>query len=477
MKILYLVHQFYPRAYTGTEKFILQLAQSCQQAGHQVQVVAHDLPPTQSLAMTATPPRAKDRIKRALATLGLRPTQLRALPGRLLPNRLNVRRYVYQGVPVIAFAHRRHVAQLGPHAPNEAITEFARELLRTEQPDLIHAGHLMRGVEILQVAAELGIPYAVTLTDFWALCPNCKLLNARGQLCAGPRSGQECKTACPTYPTHYITQRLTHIRQLLTQAAVVVTPAHFLAARVQAEFGRLPLRVIPYGTDVERLQPQPRPDHTAAPLTFGFAGTFQEAKGVQLLLQAFQALSNPAIRLVMYGSGKLHGAVQQATQVDRRISYGGVYQIEALPQLLSQIDVVIVPSTWHENMPLIMQEAQACGVPTLVADVGGMTECVTDGVNGFTFRIGDGADLQRKMQMIIDQPELLNRIKANMGNPQPGQYRVTSLEEAAALYLQAYEEILAPSTVTAQVTCEVLSSPPTHSTLRPDHTKYRALKS
>lgn len=41
MKILDLVHQFYPQAYTGTEKFVLQLVQQCQLAGHAVQVVTY----------------------------------------------------------------------------------------------------------------------------------------------------------------------------------------------------------------------------------------------------------------------------------------------------------------------------------------------------------------------------------------------------------------------------------------------------
>ena len=43
--------------------------------------------------------------------------------------------------------------------------------------------------------------------------------------------------------------------------------------------------------------------------------------------------------------------------------------------------------------------------------------------------------------MIIDQPEILNGIKENMRNPQPGQYRVTSLEEEATLYLEQYAQI------------------------------------
>jgi hypothetical protein len=54
-----------------------------------------------------------------------------------------------------------------------------------------------------------------------------------------------------------------------------------------------------------------------------------------------------------------------------------------------------------------------------VANVGCTTECVTDGVNGFTFRMGDASDLQRVMQRIIDQQ---------------------SVGEASALYLSSYHQ-------------------------------------
>ena len=44
MKILYLVHQFYPRWYTGTEKFVLNLAAMMQVFGHKVKVAAYGFP-------------------------------------------------------------------------------------------------------------------------------------------------------------------------------------------------------------------------------------------------------------------------------------------------------------------------------------------------------------------------------------------------------------------------------------------------
>ena len=441
MKILYVVHQFYPKAYTGTEKFVLQLAQACQQAGHTVNVVTYDMPSNNGLFPASALRSVKQRIRAVSQQYGVNLTQLWTFAAQGRPNPIAVRDYVYQDIPVLAFARQRRPTQSG----DPALLDFARELLQRERPDLIHAGHTLRVVDFLTVAAELGIPYLLTLTDFGVICPNCKLLTERGQLCHGPRGGEACRSGCPTLRQKQVRQRLDQMLRLLQQAAQVVAPSHFLADKVAREFSSLDLKVIPYGMDTQALQPNSRCYPNAEPLRFCFAGALIEAKGVELLLSAFQALPDRNSRLEIYGTGPLLPTVQRAAQADQRITYGGCYAIEQLNGLLNRVDVVVVPSVWHENLPLVMQEAQAASVPTLVSDVGGMTECVTDGVNGFTFRVGDVADLQRKMQVIIDQPAILNGIKENIRNPQPGHYRVTSLAEEAALYLKEYEKILALS--------------------------------
>jgi len=41
MKILYLIHQFYPEFYTGTEKFVLNLSRMMQKAGNRVKVITY----------------------------------------------------------------------------------------------------------------------------------------------------------------------------------------------------------------------------------------------------------------------------------------------------------------------------------------------------------------------------------------------------------------------------------------------------
>lgn len=443
MKILYLIHEFYPAHHGGTEKFILQLAQRTQAAGHQVKIVTYDKHNHQPPPSPSTGARWFKRLKTRGAAVLQRTGLLALRPKCATPQLEPIQCYEesYEGVPVLGFrAAQFDQAQF--HLADAHLTAFAEALLQREAPDLIHAGYLLRNGEFIYAAQRLGIPYLITLTSFWLLCPKHILVNEKGGLCAGPRGGAECLVACPTYRRAQMTTRYADMRRILDHASAVIAPSRSLAQIFQRELPDVQLTYLPYGMDCQRLPVNQRVYPTGQPLVFFFGGRLDPEKGIELLLNAFKRLPTQQIRLQIYGDGYLRATVQQAAQADARITYGGVYPHDQVGVLLNQVDVVLVPSLWPENLPLILQEAQAAGVPALVADVDGMTECVTDGVNGFTFGVGDGTDLQRKLQMIIDRPQVLNAIKANIRHPQPGQYRVTSLEDEATLYLQQYQQIV-----------------------------------
>jgi glycosyltransferase involved in cell wall biosynthesis len=75
--------------------------------------------------------------------------------------------------------------------------------------------------------------------------------------------------------------------------------------------------------------------------------------------------------------------------------------------VLDEIDVVVVPSLWYENAPLVIGAAQAYGIPVIATRLGGMKEMVIDGVNGFTFEVGDAEQLADKIRLIAANPSLI----------------------------------------------------------------------
>ena len=60
---------------------------------------------------------------------------------------------------------------------------------------------------------------------------------------------------------------------------------------------------------------------------------------------------------------------------------------------LSGIDVLVVPSLWHEPFGLVLCEAMDAGVPVVASAVGGIPEIVEHGQSGFLFQRGNGAEL------------------------------------------------------------------------------------
>ena len=84
-----------------------------------------------------------------------------------------------------------------------------------------------------------------------------------------------------------------------------------------------------------------------------------------------------------------------------------------MAQVLAGIDVVVVPSLWYENAPLVIGTAQAFGIPVIATGLGGMKEMVVDGVNGFTFRLGDSEDLADKIRRLGAKPDLLADLNKN----------------------------------------------------------------
>jgi glycosyltransferase involved in cell wall biosynthesis len=64
---------------------------------------------------------------------------------------------------------------------------------------------------------------------------------------------------------------------------------------------------------------------------------------------------------------------------------------------------VLVPSTWWENSPVVIQEAYAAGRPLICTGIGGMAEKVPNRRSGLHFRLGDAADLARVMSEAADE--------------------------------------------------------------------------
>lgn len=107
-----------------------------------------------------------------------------------------------------------------------------------------------------------------------------------------------------------------------------------------------------------------------AQMVVGHIGRFMEQKNHMFLLDIFHqiyAQDNSAV-LLLVGTGELQAQIEEkikALGLEKNVIFAGVRS--DVPQLLSAMDVFVFPS-FYEGMPNTVIEAQATGLPCVIAD-------------------------------------------------------------------------------------------------------------
>ena len=195
------------------------------------------------------------------------------------------------------------------------------------------------------------------------------------------------------------------------------------------QHARIPSRqatVIPNAVDLELFQPSKRAHRQSnGLLRVGFAGQWIARKGIQELLEAWQALkpSLPGCELHVVGGPSVWknvSGVMGAEEVAKRVEHleqcelircGGALPRSAMPAFWGGVDVAVVPSL-YEPFGLVALEALACGVPVIASAVGGLKEIVVDGQCGLLVPPGDAGALARALRLLLTNEALRRRLAA-----------------------------------------------------------------
>jgi glycosyltransferase involved in cell wall biosynthesis len=161
-------------------------------------------------------------------------------------------------------------------------------------------------------------------------------------------------------------------------------------------------------------------------------GSLAWQKGVHILLEAMQGLSPDRIRLRVYGNPALFPAytAQLGAAVDpRNTSMEGVIPNDQVGRVFAETDLLVVPSLWYENSPVVIQESYAAGVPVLASRLGALTEKVRDGVDGKLVAPGDVPAWHAVLQQLASDPTLARTWRSNIREPLHIDQHVERLEQ------------------------------------------------
>jgi glycosyltransferase involved in cell wall biosynthesis len=230
------------------------------------------------------------------------------------------------------------------------------------------------------------------------------------------------------------------IRAKLEQVDMLTTPSQNTKDEYRAWGIDRDIRVVEPGLDHHRFHR--RQQRAGDTFRVACIGTVIPSKGAHVAMAAVQMLDPTRFSLDIRGDepgwhadrdyGKRLRAAHRGTH---RISFHGRYDNQALPGLLTQADVLVVPSLWHETYCLTIREGFLAGVPVIASRLGAMAEGIRDGETGLLFAPGDAADLAAKIQRLHDDRALYERLATS-------RKQVPTTEQMTDALLDVYAEAI-----------------------------------
>ena len=334
----------------------------------------------------------------------------------------------------------------------ESLTEEFERFVADVAPDVVHYHHFLGcGGEAIRAARRAAphAPVVVTLHEYLSICNNHgQMVKAKSHALCTRASPAECNVCFPDIAPARFMRREMFIKSFFEECDAFVSPSDFLLERF-AQWGlpREKLHMFENGLD-EVVPVPPRPvARDGRRNRFGYFGQLNPFKGAKVLVEAVcrvpaEVWGEDSVLNIFGGNLEVQPEAFQAEfrklmqQAGRRVRFFGSYKSHDLPQLMREIDWVVVPSTWWENSPVVIQEAFLHGRPIITSDIGGMAEKVRHGVDGLHFRASSAESLVDRLVDAIRTPAIWTKLRARIRKP------VTAIE-AAEQHLGLYRQLAA----------------------------------
>jgi glycosyltransferase involved in cell wall biosynthesis len=139
------------------------------------------------------------------------------------------------------------------------------------------------------------------------------------------------------------------------------------------------------------------------PGTVLFGGRLEIEKGFPYLLQAGAELPSAA-RLEVAGDGtqrSVYEALARDLGLEERIDFLGWLDSKTMEKAYQRCSLVAMPSICPESFGKIGIEALAHGRPVVAFDVGGISDWLDDGVNGYLVKSKDAMMMARRIDQLL----------------------------------------------------------------------------
>jgi glycosyltransferase involved in cell wall biosynthesis len=323
-----------------------------------------------------------------------------------------------------------------------------KTLLQELQPDVIHFHHIIRlGLEAIQIARQVlpEVKIVFTIHEFILMClhDGQMVRKHNNELCE-KATPDRCHQCFPEITPQKFKSRETFIKAHLDLVDCFISPSQFLADRfITWGLPTSKMQVLENGRKIMEAAPPRTLAEGEKRNTFGYFGQINPYKGVILLMQAAEYLSKNGFtdfRIELFGNVTPAFPEFQkkfAKMLDKCrdfVTLHGKYKNEEMCELIKTVDWAIVPSTWWENSPLVIQEIFMHQRPIICSNIGGMVEKVSHEQTGLTFKVNNYFSLAETIKRACIEENLWSKLVQNI-EPR------LSIESSADRHIELYDSL------------------------------------
>jgi glycosyltransferase involved in cell wall biosynthesis len=199
---------------------------------------------------------------------------------------------------------------------------------------------------------------------------------------------------------------------------VFVNSEQYRKSWVDRGFDPKKLQILPRGLDTELFTPMHRDSEFWAQhgskngaVRLLYVGRISKEKDLDLLAAAFRQLREEGlpVNLLMVGHGPYSQALAETLP---EAIFTGYLEGEELATAYASADIFVFPST-TDTFGNVVIEAQACGLPVIVSDLGGPKELVSHGLDGLVTKSHDVEDFASAIRTLVNDPKLRAAMSTN----------------------------------------------------------------
>ncbi|MDD6072305.1 MAG: glycosyltransferase [Clostridiales bacterium] len=270
-----------------------------------------------------------------------------------------------------------------------------RNILHKEQINIVHVHNTLSVISpsVYYAARKEGIPIVQTVHNFRLVCPGALLVRENTICKECIEKGLGCAVKHNCYRGSKIQSLVSAMILWIHRKTGIYKHLHYICL---TDFTRqLLMQADPRIFDIRRMYV--KPNFVDIPKTenivpfnereqsYAYIGRLDEAKGIRVLLKAWQLL--PERRLYIAGSGPLQEEISLLIQQEQRknIVFLGAIAHDKVYELMGKIRALILPTQWYEGFPMTIVEAYSCGTPVIGSKLGNVEATVQDGKTGVLF--------------------------------------------------------------------------------------------